>query len=748
MFRRNMAVAQTRTSIRRLLKASGVNAQHRSLSAQIRRLWTCPHQYHNSNDLHRKHTRLIYHNYHRSQRPHHPPRSQRIIYPNDQYQSWRSPGWGWGWGWGGFNSSFFGVQDKPTRHRYRRDNDKGGWEDRVKRRMEWIKKEIEADPYAALFGRRPQPLGLNWGNKLESGLMSLWRSVFGLAEDMSNTNKGKGAKVVDSTLKVREASARASVNEDMSNTDTDKCAKVIDSTLKVRDDSGRASVGEEVREPMTRDKDMQRRSSTDFRGAGFEFDPISGRMVPVRSEPWGMPEERGKERLGDGQFVENESIPVGDDLPREKAEADSNNLSEPNVVDFTTQKDSTVSESSERFQGASEPSIVSESQIYASAPTQEASNCLDETVQATKDGIHAQVERSVPPQNDSHDAVSPATVPSTQSSYSQKHNVTERPLAEHSVSKAGPDRAGFLSRRENGVPKLVTGESQPYTAVDNRDEDIELLNARDIRAAYEPRRLSIEAEIEAETPKQLDEPLASQTDLEDTHGKSPVNKIGDSINMPVEPTASTSSTLPDGQALNEGLLQHEPSTATTQSSVTETYRIFAYDPSSAKVTEAETISSLQQPSELLHPTEVLTRLANPAKFLPCLNQMNAKGYEIVSGGGDILVFRKAPAGSLKTIDRLASPTKEHSTESAQPPYKDVQGGNLFDQDAPSKQSRKSPQKATVTKVLRRMLVGGLATGGTCYALGVVSEYFRTGGKDGFGIDGFTEFESERRHLER
>ncbi|EAA61684.1 hypothetical protein AN7038.2 [Aspergillus nidulans FGSC A4] len=608
-----MAVAQTRTSIRRLSKASGVNARYLSLSAQIRELWTCSHRYHNSNDLHRKHTRLIFHNHHRSQRPHHPPRSQRIIYPKYQYQSWWSPGWGWGWG--GFNSGFLGFQDTPTRYRYGQDDDKGGWEDRAKRRMEWIKKEIEADPYAALFGRRSQPLGLNWGNKLESGLMSLWRSVFGLGEDMSNTNKGKGAKV-------------------------------IDSTLKGQDDSGRTSVDEKVREPMTRDGDMQRRPSTDFRGAGFEFDPISGRMVPVRSEPWGTPEERGKERQGDGQYVENKSIPAGDDLPQEKAEADSNTLSEPNVLDSATKKDSTVPESSERFQGASGPSIVSESQIYASAPTQEASNCLNETVQAAKDEInaetqtHAQVERPVPPQNDNHEAVTPATMPFTQSPYSQKHNTTERSLAEHSVSKAGPDRAGFLSRRENQMPKLVTAESQPYTAVDNRDKDIELLSARDIRAAYEPRRLSIEAEIEAETPKQLDEPSASQTDLKDTHGKSPVNKLGGSVNMPGGPTAPFSG-LPDGQALNEDLLQNEPSTA-TQSSVTETYRIFAYDPSSAKVTEAETISSLQEPSEHLHPTEVLTRLANPAKFSPCLNQMHAEGYEIVSGGGDILAGKSFP----------------------------------------------------------------------------------------------------------
>ncbi|KAL4748515.1 hypothetical protein BDW72DRAFT_153513 [Aspergillus terricola var. indicus] len=716
-----MAVAQTRTSIRRLSKASSVNAQHRSLSAQIRSLWICS-QYHNSNDLYRKHTRLVIHNHHRSQRPHHPLRNQRTICPNSQYQSWWSPGWGWGWGRGGFNSSFPRFQDKPTRHIYRRDDDKGGWEDRAKRRMEWIKKEIEADPYAALFGRRPQPLGLNWGNKLEGGLISLWRSVFGLGEDISNT-------------------------------DTDKGPKIVDSTPKMRKDSGRASVDEEVQEPVTRDEDMQRRSSTDFRGAGFEFDPISGRMVPLRSEPWGLPEERAKERQGNRRLVEHKSVPVSNVLSQEKAEADSHGLSEPNVVDSAIRKVPTVPEPSKRFEGISEPSIISEGSIYASAPIQEASDCSGETAQATKGEIHAesqthaQVERPVPPQNDSHDVVSRVTVSSRQSPYSQNHNVAERSLAEHSVSKAGPDRVGFLSRRENEVPKLVTDERQLYTAIDNTDEEIELLSARDIRAAYEPRRLSIESEIEAETPKQTDEALTSQTDLEDTHGKSPVNRTKHSVNMPVEPTASNFSSLPDGQALTEDVLQHEPSMATTQLPVTE-YRIFAYDPSSAKVTEAETISSLQEPSEHLHPTEVLTRLANPAKFLPCLNQMHAEGYEIVSGGGDILVFRKAPAGNLKMIDSPESPAQEHSTESAQPAHEDVQGGNLFDQDTPSKQSRKSPQKSKVTKVLRRMLVGGFATGGTCYALGVVSEFFKTGGRDGFGMDGFTEFESERRHLER
>jgi len=46
-----------------------------------------------------------------------------------------------------------------------------------------------------------------------------------------------------------------------------------------------------------------------------------------------------------------------------------------------------------------------------------------------------------------------------------------------------------------------------------------------------------------------------------------------------------------------------------------------------------------------------------------------------------------------------------------------------------------------------MLFAGTATAATCYAIGVVVEFFRTGGQEGRGVDGFTVFESDRRHRE-
>lgn len=44
-----------------------------------------------------------------------------------------------------------------------------------------------------------------------------------------------------------------------------------------------------------------------------------------------------------------------------------------------------------------------------------------------------------------------------------------------------------------------------------------------------------------------------------------------------------------------------------------------------------------------------------------------------------------------------------------------------------------------------MLFGGMVTAASCYAIGVVTEYFRTGGTDGRGPEGFTPFEVERRY---
>lgn len=190
-----------------------------------------------------------------------------------------------------------------------------------------------------------------------------------------------------------------------------------------------------------------------------------------------------------------------------------------------------------------------------------------------------------------------------------------------------------------------------------------------------------------------------------------------------------------------------------------TYKVLAYDSTMQSINIAETTSIVTDTASALTPAEVLLRLSNPAKFFPHFKPLQAEGYEIVSGGGDVLVFRKvrparrlSPQADLKNnttnpIDgmqvatgRFASPTGfvNHDLPSAEPAFKsniDVRreepvfsGKSSWDDKSETK--RKKPGKA------KRVLLGGAIVGSGCYAIGVVTEFFRTGGVDGIGPQGF------------
>lgn len=222
-----------------------------------------------------------------------------------------------------------------------------------------------------------------------------------------------------------------------------------------------------------------------------------------------------------------------------------------------------------------------------------------------------------------------------------------------------------------------------------------------------------------------------------------------------------------------------------------TYKILAYDPSSSQVTDAEVTSSAYSAEETpLSPEDVFSYLNNPAKFLPYLSQLDAEGYEVVSGTGDVLVFKKvrpsastldgsvpAPVTPLaesssqmahpekESIDQVegdptvphpdpfsssspsSSPTMVHRQEtvftggppnwSPHPPPPPVDPDHPKTGHSSSSTGNGDKKESFLHKTSRRVLLTGAATAGTCYAIGVVSEYFRTGGQDGKGPEGFT-----------
>ena len=208
------------------------------------------------------------------------------------------------------------------------------------------------------------------------------------------------------------------------------------------------------------------------------------------------------------------------------------------------------------------------------------------------------------------------------------------------------------------------------------------------------------------------------------------------------------------------------------------YKVLAYDVLSREVKGTDMASCSSVPFEPIHPADALSRLDHPAKFLPYISKMEAQGYELLSGGHEVLVFKKmregtpAPPGSGQSeednvhspgaaaeLEREAIDEVESVKPSSKPPpffaptpdpHSSPSAGSVSPTSPASESSSrssasdsaKSKNKGSrrVTKVVGRMALAGVVTGGTVYAIGVVVEYFKTGGQDGLGPRGFTGLE--------
>ena len=195
------------------------------------------------------------------------------------------------------------------------------------------------------------------------------------------------------------------------------------------------------------------------------------------------------------------------------------------------------------------------------------------------------------------------------------------------------------------------------------------------------------------------------------------------------------------------------------------YKILAYDSSTLQMTEANTTSSLSSSSGIdtdppLHPTEVLPRLNNPAKFLPYFQSLQDQGYEIVKGGGDMLMFKKvrdgvsptepitenlskkettAQAGMVESPSNAGASTEPTSagpatTTSAGPKVRRQEdvfsgSGQTWHHESAGGQGSGNTGESTegiwsrFKRGVKRALWAGLGTAGICYAIGAVAESF-------------------------
>ncbi|PVH85920.1 hypothetical protein DL98DRAFT_511018 [Cadophora sp. DSE1049] len=205
------------------------------------------------------------------------------------------------------------------------------------------------------------------------------------------------------------------------------------------------------------------------------------------------------------------------------------------------------------------------------------------------------------------------------------------------------------------------------------------------------------------------------------------------------------------------------------------YKILAYDPTMQSVSTAETTSIVPDSSDSLTPAEVLLRLSNPSKFFPHFESLQSQGYEIVAGSGDVLVFRKVRSGA-PVLPKVETPAEAHEKAVTQErkrvtnPIDGMQSTPItgdfasptgfvnYDtprgSEAPFKSNIDVRREESVFSGRRnwedeveeerpkakgkgkRLLVGAAWVAACSYAVGVVSEFFRTGGMDGKGPQGF------------
>lgn len=227
------------------------------------------------------------------------------------------------------------------------------------------------------------------------------------------------------------------------------------------------------------------------------------------------------------------------------------------------------------------------------------------------------------------------------------------------------------------------------------------------------------------------------------------------------------------------------------------YKVLAHDPLAGKVSVATTTSSVTSPEEA--PTsvsEALLRLSSPAQFLPHFSALRQAGYDIVSGSADMLVFKKFRDTGLAP-DKEDAAVEDSATAVASDP---IRGNRIRTRTSASRKRPHSsldsmvsrPEKgptplfrlpnplpaigfrphakptnrvrrqetvfsgsrrwrpeeksgATVRpegfwgrmkRNAKRLIWVGAWTAGCCYAVGVVAEYFVTGGAEGLGPQGF------------
>jgi hypothetical protein len=285
----------------------------------------------------------------------------------------------------------------------------------------------------------------------------------------------------------------------------------------------------------------------------------------------------------------------------------------------------------------------------------------------------------------------------------------------------------------------------------------------------------IVGELESSSKEPLQHHERSKKESDHMNLVQEVRKIYEETYGTIDSTHRQTDGTSTSSGISEAIKEPVASEAVPENTEPTLYKILAYDPTMQSISTAETTSIVHDSSGSLTPAEVLLRLSNPAKFFPHFQPLQSEGYEIVSGSGDVLVFRKVRAGAPKRtsveskpvlrekvqqnykatnpIDGMqsrpvaatgnfASPTGfvNHDLPGvSDPPFKsniDVRREEpVFSGKRNWEEDSESSRRNGRSKV-KKVLIGGAWVAAASYAVGVVAEFFKTGGSDGKGPEGF------------
>ncbi|KAJ6444998.1 conserved serine-threonine rich protein [Purpureocillium lavendulum] len=236
--------------------------------------------------------------------------------------------------------------------------------------------------------------------------------------------------------------------------------------------------------------------------------------------------------------------------------------------------------------------------------------------------------------------------------------------------------------------------------------------------------------------------------------RDPYSKAPQGLQTSYEEECGGKPTWPTFVKHHEAKAPKESSTGSVSQAETEQpalYKILAYDPATQGITIAETTSGVQETASSESPAAVLLRLSNPSKFLPHFAPLQSQGYEIVSGSGDMLVFRKVRPGSpestlaqamgapVNPIDMMGKPvTGNFASPTGFVNYDGVAGEGSKPSPPLGEEAYAGGRKYRGKKkrsLGRKVLVGTVWVAGIAYAVGVMGEYFSTGGLSGLGPKG-------------